>query len=225
MTDAASTVAAMADDAGARLVGITGGVAAGKSTLAAAVAGLLGAAVLATDGFLFPNEVLAQRELTHRKGFPESFDADALAAALDAWRRDGRAAVPTYSHLLYDVAGEATVSGDRLVVEGLHLAHPVLGVRDRFDLLVHVDAEDDLLATWYLERFQQLRADAAEEPTAFLFPYREIPPEAMDAMAMQVWHDLNLVVLHEEVRPQAALADVVLRLGPDHEVLEVERAG
>lgn len=221
MTAAGDAVGALAREVGARLVGVTGGVAAGKSTLAREVADLLGGVVLATDGFLFTNEVLAERGLTHRKGFPESFDGAALAAALDAWRVERRVEVPTYSHLRYDVVGSVEVGGDPLVVEGLHLAHPALGVRDRFDLLVHVDADDDLLAGWYLERFRQLREAAADDPTAFLHPYRDIPADAMDAMAMQVWHDVNLVVLHQEVRPHAGKADVVVRLGPDHDVIDV----
>lgn len=217
---AAELVAGLAREAGARLVGVTGGVAAGKSTLAAAVAGVLDAAVVATDGFLHPNEELARREIGHRKGFPESFDAAALRDALARWQSTGATEVPTYSHLRYDVA-EATVpvAGERLVVEGLHLAHPALGVRDRFDLLVHVDADDEVLAGWYLERFRELRAQAAGDPTAFLHPYREVPDEAMGAMAMQVWRDVNLVLLHTEVRPHASAADLVLWLGPDHEVL------
>jgi type I pantothenate kinase len=220
---AAEAVVALVGELGARLVGVTGGVAAGKSTLAAAVAGALGpdVEVLATDGFLFPNEVLAERGIAHRKGFPESFDAAALAAALDRWRAEGRVEVPTYSHLHYDVVGQADVGGESLVVEGLHLAHPALGVRARFDLLVHVDADDDLLAEWYLERFRELRAAAADDPTAFLHPYRDVPAEAIEAMAVQVWQDVNLVVLHEEVRPHARLADLVVRLGPDHEVIDV----
>lgn len=220
--DAAEVVVAAAGERGARLVGITGGVAAGKSTLAAAVAAALDAAVLATDGFLHPNAVLAERGLTHRKGFPESFDAASLAAALDVWREQGSVEVPVYSHLAYDVAGpQAVLAGDVLVVEGLHLGHPGLGVRDRFDLLVHIEADVADLARWYLERFRQLRAAAAEEPTAFLHPFRAMPAEVIEAMAMDVWKDVNLVVLEEEIRPWAGEADLVIRLGSDHEVVDV----
>jgi type I pantothenate kinase len=221
VTAAGDAVTALARGRDARLIGVTGGVAAGKSTLASEVARTLGGVVLATDGFLFTNEVLAERGLAHRKGFPESFDGAALAAALDVWRAERRVEVPAYSHLRYDVVGSVEVHGEPLVVEGLHLAHPALGVRDRFDLLVHVDADDGLLAAWYLERFRQLRADAAEDPAAFLHPYREVPADAMDAMAMQVWQDVNLVVLHDEVRPHAGRADVVVWLGVDHEVVDV----
>ncbi len=219
---AATLVIEAANRQGARLVGITGGVAAGKSTLAAAVALELDAPVVATDGFLFPNAALAERDLTPRKGFPESFDAAALAGFLDQWLATGTAEAPVYSHLAYDVVGPAVrVDGERLVVEGLHLGHPALGVRDRFDLLVHVDADDDDLARWFLTRFQELRAAAAGDPTAFLHAFKDLPGEVLDGMAMDVWRGVNLAVLAEEVRPWAGEADLVLRLGPDHDVVEV----
>jgi type I pantothenate kinase len=113
------------------------------------------------------------------------------------------------------------VAGERLVLEGLHLGHPALGVRDRLDLLVHLEAPDDDAARWYLDRFRALRLAAAEDPEAFLHPFREVPGPAMDAMAMDVWRSVNLAVLEEAVRPWAATADLVLEVGPDHEVTAV----
>lgn len=206
-----------------RLIGITGGVAAGKSTLAAAVGAALGAPVVATDGYLRSNAALAELGLAHRKGFPESFDAEALATALDRWRATGRIEVPEYSHLAYDLTGEVrAVASDRLVVEGLHLGHPALGVRDRFDLLVHLDADDADLARWYLARFRELRAAAAADPSAFLHRFRDLEGAVLDAMAMDVWDAVNLAVLEQEVRPRAGAADLRLRFGPDHEVVEVD---
>ena len=222
--DAVAVVVAEAEARDARLIGITGGVAAGKSTLASAVGLAIGAPVVATDGFLRSNAALAALDLTHRKGFPESFDGDALGRFLERWRATGRAEAPVYSHLAYDVGGPpVVVLGERLVVEGLHLGHPALGVRDRFDLLVHLDAPDDDLARWYLQRFRELRQAAAGDPEAFLHQFRDLPGDVLDGMAMQVWSSLNLVVLEEEVRPWAGEADLVLRLGPDHELVAVER--
>jgi type I pantothenate kinase len=226
VTAAATVVVDAAEARDARLIGITGGVAAGKSTLAATVGLALGAPVVATDGFLRSNADLAAAGLTHRKGFPESFDGGTLGAALDAWRATGRTEVPIYSHLAYDLTGEVVaMAGERLVVEGLHLGHPVLGVAERFDLLVHLDAADDDLARWYLDRFRELRAAAAADPAAFLHQFRDVDGAVLDGMAMDVWTGVNLVVLEEEVRPFAAAADLVLRLGPDHQVVEVLRSG
>ncbi len=82
------------------VVGLTGGVAAGKSTLAAALAEQLGAQGLvvdtvSTDGFLRSNADLDAAGLASRKGFPESYDKAAMAAALQAVR-SGRSAFPVY---------------------------------------------------------------------------------------------------------------------------------
>lgn len=212
-------VAELVRDRDARMVAVTGGVAAGKSTFAASLATALdrSAAVVSTDGFLHSGH--------ERKGFPESYDAAALRAFLDAAHAgDPTASAPVYSHLTYDVVpGERVLVGDAavVIVEGLHLASPVLGVRDRFDLVVHLDADDADLEQWYLERFRTLRAAAASDPTAMLHPHLAMGGDALDAMALEVWHAVNLAVLHDHARPMASYADVVLWLGPDHSVTRV----
>src|SRR5581483_11198684 len=71
------------------VVGVGGAVAVGKSTIAEAVAASLGdrgrrAVVVATDAFLLPNAVLAERDALYRKGFPETYDWDAVAAFVEA---------------------------------------------------------------------------------------------------------------------------------------------
>src|SRR5262245_38609835 len=101
--DPVELIVAAAERADATVIGITGGVAAGKSTLGSAVAAALSAPVVASDGFLRTNAELASLGLTHRKGFPESFDAVALSSFLDTWRATGRAIAPRYSHLTYDI--------------------------------------------------------------------------------------------------------------------------
>ena len=66
------------------VIGVTGGVAVGKTTFSSAIATLLSedtgldVAVIASDGFLHSNAALAEKGLTDRKGFPESYDTKAL---------------------------------------------------------------------------------------------------------------------------------------------------
>jgi type I pantothenate kinase len=96
-------------------------------------------------------------------------------------------------------------------------------VRDRFDLLVHVDAADEDLARWYLDRFRELRSAAAADPAAFLHQFRDVDGAVLDGMAMDVWDAVNLVVLEEEVRPWASAADLTLWLGADHSVASATR--
>ncbi len=68
----------------------TGSVAAGKSTLCGALRAALEPArrveVVSTDGFLWPNAVLAGRGVLMRKGYPETYDRGGLAAALRGLR-------------------------------------------------------------------------------------------------------------------------------------------
>ncbi len=207
-------IVAMTLSRNAAVVGITGGIAAGKSTVAEAVADALGWPSASTDGFI-------RADAGNRKGYADSYDAHALAAFIEAIRNEGRVTAPRYSHLHYDVVGFDEIESRTIVIDGLHLGHPTLGVRDHIDVLVHLDAPTDVLSQWYLARFQELRTLAKEEPTAMLHPYRDMSPDALDGMAMQVWRDLNAVVIETEVRPHERAADLVAVLLPDHSVAEI----
>ena len=213
--DVVHEIVALAREFDAKVIGITGGIAVGKSTVAEAVADALDFPTVSTDGFI-------RDDAGNRKGYADSYDADALREFIDSFLATGVASAPRYSHLHYEVTAHEDIAGDGLVIDGLHLGHPLLGLRDRIDLLVHLDAPTDVLADWYLARFQQLRTLARDEPTAMLYPYRDMDPAALDGMAMQVWRDLNTLVV-DEVRAHESAADVVVRLAPDHAVVEITR--
>src|SRR6185503_217768 len=92
------------------LIGVTGGVAAGKSTLSGQIADALAQAlpgvpveIVPTDGFLKPNAELMAAGLAYRKGFPESFDTAAFHAFLDTLSEGRPAASAIYSHVAYDI--------------------------------------------------------------------------------------------------------------------------
>jgi type I pantothenate kinase len=232
MTDAAATIVDLAagrapSGGGPTLVGITGSVAAGKSTLAAAVADAAqrlgrGVEVVGTDGFLHPNAMLAAQDLLARKGFPESYDVDHLRSFVDQLHAGAReVAVPVYSHLAYDiVAGEERVvrAADLVVIEGVNALSALAG---RLDLAVYIDADEADLETWYVVRFHELRA-AAHETRSFYSMFTGLSFDDVDAIARQVWCDVNLVNLREHIAPSKVMADCVIAKGPDHEVTGVE---
>src|SRR6266446_5699566 len=159
------------------VIGVAGSVAVGKSTTARVLQALLArwtnvpkVDLVTTDGFLYPNSILEREGLMDKKGFPESYDLPALLRFLSdikAGRRPVRA--PVYSHLLYDVMPHHWVEIDRpdiLIVEGLNVLEagappkggkPTPYVSDFFDFSIYLDAREEVLQGWYVDRFLTLR--------------------------------------------------------------------
>jgi type I pantothenate kinase len=208
------------------LVGLAGGVSVGKSTIAAALAERLATghglttAVVASDGFLFSTAELAERGLTHRKGFPESYDHDAIHGFIAAARAgDDPLRVPRYDHLFYDVVPEPElVPGAAVVIlEGVNVLH----FADLLDVAVYVDANEPDMRRWFVRRVLGLRDEAATVPGAYLHPYRDVADDDVAAMAVGVWEAINLPNLREHIEPTRTRADVVVVKGPDHRVAEL----
>lgn len=205
------------------IIGITGSVAVGKSTFARALAssftGGRSVELVGTDGFLLPNALLDARGLTLRKGFPESFDAEALANALSG-ARNGPVKFPGYSHVSYDVDPGLSRSVDRpdvLIVEGLGLGpHRAL-----IDALIFVEACEDDLESWFVARFLGLWEAAATDGASFYVRFRTLDRPAATAFARSVWTSINLPNLREFIAPQRQLADLIVHKGPDHQIVAV----
>src|SRR5262244_2280890 len=186
------------------IIGVAGSVAVGKSTTARVLQALLArwpnvpkVDLVTTDGFLYPNVILEREGLMDKKGFPESYDLPALLRFLSdvkAGRRPARA--PVYSHLVYDVMPNQWIEIDRpdiLIVEGLNVlqtgAPPKDGkaipyVSDFFDFSVYLDADEDVLLHWYVDRFLTLRETAFRDPKSFFHRYASLSDaEARDTAA------------------------------------------
>ena len=223
------------------IIGVAGSVAVGKSTTARVLQALLArwpnvpkVDLITTDGFLFPNAVLQREGLMERKGFPESYDLPALLRFLSdvkAGRRPVRA--PIYSHLIYDVLPNRWVEIDRpdiLIVEGLNVLQtgrpPKDGsaipyVSDFFDFSVYLDAGEDMLLRWYVDRFLTLRVTAFRDPKSYFHRYSKLSDEEAVETATSIWTRINLVNLHENILPTRRRARLILRKGESHQVEEV----
>jgi type I pantothenate kinase len=217
--------AARAAGAPAFLVGVTGGVASGKSVLAQALADGLAQAlpgepvqVTPTDGFLRSNAELAAAGLTYRKGFPETYDADAFHAFLAALAEGRPAATPVYSHVAYDIApGETrTLAGEGVViVEGVNVLQTP-EARAQFGLSIYVEAQPEHAKAWYLARLDRI---IANEPQSLIAQVAD--PELRRGYIEAAWTNINLVNLTDHIAPTAQFADVVVRKGADHGLLEL----
>ncbi|NNG40007.1 type I pantothenate kinase [Flexivirga sp. ID2601S] len=223
------------------VIGIAGSVAVGKSTTARILRELLArwpgtprVELVTTDGFLFPNAELERRELLERKGFPESYDRRKLVRFLAAVK-SGAAEVsaPVYSHLTYDIVPDEQVvlrQPDVLIVEGLNVLQPsmpssdrrgTLAVSDFFDFSVYVDAREEHIKTWYIERFLRLRKTAFADPNSYFHRYASLTDEQAVERAGQIWDSINAPNLQQNVAPTRSRATLVLTKGPDHNVTRV----
>jgi len=223
------------------VIGVAGSVAVGKSTTARVLQALLArwpnvpkVDLVTTDGFLYPNAVLAREGLMEKKGFPESYDLPSLLRFLTdvkAGRRPARA--PIYSHLIYDVVPNQWVEVDRpdiLIVEGLNVLQtgrlPKDGkaipfVSDFFDFSVYIDATDEVLRAWYINRFLTLRGTAFRDPKSYFHRYSNLSDDEATETAMSIWERINLVNLHENILPTRRRADLILNKSANHMVQEV----
>jgi type I pantothenate kinase len=224
------------------IIGIGGSVAVGKSTTARVLQALLArwpnvpkVDLVTTDGFLYPNAILEREHLMDRKGFPESYDLQTLLRFLTdvkAGRRPTRA--PIYSHLVYDVMPNHWVEIDRpdiLIVEGLNVLQAgrlpskdgevIPFVSDFFDFSVYLDADDDVLRTWYVNRFLTLRGTAFSDPKSYFHRYSKLTDADAVATATDIWTRINLVNLHENILPTRRRADLILKKNESHGVGEV----
>lgn len=207
-----------------QVVGLTGSVAVGKTTLTRSLAQALAArasvAAVSTDGFLLPNDVLLQRGLGHRKGFPETYDSAALSTLIRESRR-GPVTAPGYSHVTYEIDPDLAVTVDRpdiLLLEGLGFAPDADGVtpaRD-LDLLVYIDADETDIEAWYVDRFLQFWRAAETDPTSFYAQFRSMDEVQTIDFARTVWTRINLANLHDHIVKARDLADIVLRKTRDH---------
>jgi type I pantothenate kinase len=208
------------------VVAITGSVAVGKSAAAAALAAVLAPGppertvdIVGTDGFLFPNRVLAARGLTDRKGFPETFDHDSLVGFLAAVRAgDAEVRAPVYSHATYDVVeGGAQIvrRPSVLILEGLSFPG------EQVDLSIYLDAAEADIERWFVARFLALCAEAKTDDGSFFRYFSGYSESDVVAFARQAWDAINHVNLHDHILPTRDGCDVILEKGPDHAVRRV----
>ncbi|MEE9375224.1 MAG: type I pantothenate kinase [Rhizobiaceae bacterium] len=220
------------------IIGIAGSVAVGKSTTARILRELLTrwpaspkVDLITTDGFLLPNKELRKQGLMDRKGFPESYERRGILDFLSRIKAgEHHVKAPVYSHMVYDVIpDEYTVidQPDILIFEGINVlqvselprdGNSVPFVSDYFDFSIYIDADEDVIRNWYVTRFMNLRDTAFRDPNSFFHRYSTVSKDAAHAIAVELWENINLENLHQNILPTRKRADLILHKGAEHAV-------
>lgn len=212
------------------VVGIAGAVAVGKTTIVAALARELASRgrsvhVLSTDAFLLPNQVLNERGQLMRKGFPETYDNAAIATVLGALRSGKSATINVYSHEVYDILPGATAivaPADVILVEGVvALQQPIVR---HLDLTVYIDAPEEHVRSWFVERFVRLTVAGSTDASSFYHPFASLPGAQVRQLAEGTWDAINGPNLREHNAPSGSEADIVVVKGMDHSIVAVRTA-
>lgn len=220
------------------IIGVAGSVAVGKSTTARVLKALLArwpdhprVDLITTDGFLYPNAELERRGLMNKKGFPESFNTTRLLNFLaDVKSGKQYAAAPVYSHFRYDILPEQSTvieKPDILIVEGLNVLQAarlprdgevIPFVSDFFDFSIFIDADPTDIRDWYVERFMRLRSTAFRDPGSYFHRYASLSHDFAIQRALELWRDINLKNLVENILPTRQRASLILRKTATHRV-------
>ncbi|PPA70333.1 type I pantothenate kinase [Jeotgalibacillus proteolyticus] len=220
------------------ILGIAGSVSVGKSTTARALTFLLSSLtpnykvdLVTTDGFLYPNQVLEEKGIMNRKGFPESYNVKALIEFLTEIKSGNtNVRAPVYSHLHYNVIQDdytEVVEPDVVILEGVNvLQTPIqtgervssIYVSDFFDLSLYIDAEEQNIANWYVERFKLLKKTAFTEEASYFKRYANLSDQEAEQVAKDIWNRINKMNLELNIRPTKGRADIIIEKGNDHKV-------
>lgn len=220
------------------IIGIAGSVSVGKSTSSRVLQALLSrwkennqVALITTDGFLYPNAVLQEKNLMSKKGFPESYDTHQLLRFVSDIK-SGKAKViaPKYSHLVYNILPDEQIvidpQPDILILEGLNVLQnrmdypqqnkPAIFVSDFLDFSIYVDAEENYLEEWFLTRFMKFRETAFNDPKSYFYSVSKLSEQEAKAMALNVWREINSKNLHKNILPTRERAHLILHKGENH---------
>ncbi len=224
------------------IISIAGSVSVGKSTSARILQALLSnypnerkVDLITTDGFLYPLKTLVEKNLLKRKGFPESYDIHRLIEFVSDLK-SGKTQVkaPIYSHLTYDIVPEqfnVVEKPDIVILEGLNVLQSGMNypssphnvfVSDFVDFSIYVDADEDLLKQWYIDRFLKFRRSAFSDPNAYFHHYSKLSENEAIQTASTIWDEINGLNLKKNILPSRERANLILEKGKNHAIQTVK---
>jgi len=94
-------------------------------------------------------------------------------------------------------------------------------VSDYFDFSIYLDAQEPLIESWFVERFQALRRTVFQDPQSFFRNFADLSEDEASNLARQIWESINGRNLRENIAPTKGRASLVIEKGADHRVTDV----
>lgn len=214
------------------VIGVSGGVAAGKSTVARLLAELLSkhnpdwnVDLITTDGYILPKKELLAQGIMSKKGFPESYESNTLIQHLKSIKDGENVPTYTYSHLTYDRLKDDyhyVDQPDILIIEGVNIfqvhGHAEQLVSDYIDYKIFLDVSLDLMKSWYIQRFLKLQQSAFQKPESHFYQYKNLTQHEAVKLATQLWNDINELNVINNIYPTKSRADLILHKAENHTI-------
>lgn len=220
------------------IIGITGSVSSGKSTTAKILQTLLRTwskipvvEIVSTDNFLYPNQTLKNKNLIHKKGFPQSYNTDNLIDFIIKIKSGTQLiSIPIYSHITYDIIHnfkQIIQSPAVLILEGLNVlqkyytSHSITShifTSNFIDFAIYIDAPDILLKQWYIYRFLKLYNSTFTKKESYFAQFYQLSKNKLISIAASKWNQINKINLKQNILPTKKHAHLILKKGPNHKI-------
>ena len=217
------------------IIGISGSVAAGKTTFAKELKRHLEkenkkVEIVSTDNFLMSNAELEAKGLMDQKGFPVSINWGALITFLKKVKL-GDESIPyrLYSHELSDLIPNQLgilKQIDILIIEGINILELPIGngeiPSDYLDYSIYLDSDESNLENWYMERYHHMLNINSDNPDNFFYKWAHVDRKIADEFAKKVWIDVNIKNLHEYIAPTKVRANMIVTKNLDHTISAID---
>ncbi|BGI50770.1 MAG: type I pantothenate kinase [Arsenophonus endosymbiont of Ceratovacuna japonica] len=224
------------------IIGITGGISAGKSTISRILQILLNSwsehqkiDIITTDSFLYPNKILNKHGIINKKGFPQSYDMYNLIKFISNIKSGIKEiTAPIYSHLTYDIISnkkQLIKKPDILIIEGLNIlqsninclynSHNIF-ISDLIDFSIYIDAPEILLRTWYIDRFLKFCKDSFYNPYSYFYHYSKLNKKEKIKIAKTIWKKINKINLNKNIIPTKERANLIITKELNHSIINIK---